>query len=55
MTKARFITIHTKRGYTIEDMGKIVRITMEDYTALWFFHTDGTLDESHKPMWSLSR
>lgn len=54
MTKSRFITIHTKRGYTIKDMGKVVRISMDNYSALWFFNADGTIDESHKPMWTLS-
>jgi hypothetical protein len=54
MTKARFIKIHTQRGYTIEDMGKTVRISMDNYTALWFFQTNGALDETRKPMWTLS-
>lgn len=54
MTKERFISIHLKRGYTVENMGRIVKISMDDFSALWFFNEDGSLDENHKPSWKMT-
>lgn len=55
MTKDRFITIHTRRGYEVEDLGRIVIIRMNKYSAMWFFTADGKVDETEKPFWTVSR
>ena len=55
MTKDRFIAIHTHRGYKVEDLGKIVILSMGNYTAMWFFNADGTLNENEKPTWTVSK
>lgn len=55
MTKTRFIAIQTKRGYKIQDFGKMVILRDGKYTAIWFFNEDGTLDETQKPSWKMER
>lgn len=60
MTKDKFITIQTKRGYQVEDLGKIVTLTAPHkgggtYKAIWFFNTDGTPDEAQEPYWTIER
>ena len=55
MTKTRFIAIQTKRGYKIQDFGKMVILRDGKYTAIWFFNADGTLDETQKPNWKMER
>ena len=49
--KERFVAIHQKRGYVVETLGKIVILHHNNYTAYWFFNTDGTRDCSKKPEW----
>ncbi len=55
MTKDRFIAIQARRGYKVEDLGKIVILSMKNYTAMWFFNADGTLNENEKPTWTVSK
>ena len=55
MTRERFITIHTNRGYEVETLGKIVIIRKGNYSAYWFFNADGTPDETQEPYWTLSK
>ena len=55
MTRERFIRIQAKRGYQIEELGKVVILRMRNYTAMWFFNEDGTLDEDNPPYWNLER
>lgn len=53
MTKEKFIRIHAHRGYEIEDLGKIVIISLNNYTATWFFNSDGSLDEKNPATWNI--
>ena len=55
MTKDKFIAIHRKRGYEVEDLGKMVILSLDDYTAIHFFNANGTRDETISPVWKLSR
>lgn len=55
MTKDRFIAIHTRRGYEVQNLGKMVILRMDNYTAIWFFNSDGSPDESQKPIWKITR
>ena len=55
MTKDKFIRIHENRGYHVEKVGRMVFLTMGNYTAIWFFNEDGTLDENNKPFWKLEK
>jgi len=55
MTKEKFIRIHLSRGYHVEELGKTVILTLDNYRAVWFFNADGTLDESKPPHWNLDR
>lgn len=55
MTKEKLIHIQTARGYKVEDFGKIVFFRYNDYTAIWFFNADGTVDEQNPPTWSKKR
>ena len=59
MTKERFIHIHTTRGYQVEDLGKMVilhkTLPRNEYSAIWFFNSDGSVDESQPPTWSIKR
>lgn len=55
MTKDKFISIHRKRGYEVEDLGKMVILSLDDYTAIHFFNADGTRDKTISPVWKTSR
>ncbi len=55
MTKERLIKIQTRRGYEVEDLGRVVFFRMNRYTATWFFLPDGSVDESNPPTWRLER
>lgn len=60
MTKSHFVEVQTRRGYEVEDLGRLVilRHTMEgvgNYRAFWFFNEDGSLDESNPPTWWIER
>ena len=55
MTKEIFIHIHHNRGFQVEDLGKIVIISLEDYRAVWFFNPDGSIDKNHPPIWHIDR
>ncbi len=55
MTKEKFIRIQRNRGYQIEDLGKMVIISLDNYKATWFFNTDGSVDENNPPAWHVDR
>ncbi len=55
MTKDRLITIQTKRGYEVIDLGRVVLFTLGNYTATWFFNPDGTVDENHSTQWTIKK
>lgn len=55
MTKEKLIRIQTARGYKVEDLGRIVSFTLDNYTAIWFFNADGTQDQTKLPMWKVDR
>lgn len=55
MTKSRFIRIQTARGYKVEDLGKMVVLSLDNYRAYWFFKADGTPDEDNPPFWKIDR
>jgi hypothetical protein len=55
MTREKSIRIHRNRGYQIEELGKMVIISLDNYRATWFFNTDGSVDESNPPIWRLNR
>lgn len=53
MAKERFIKVMEGRGYAVEVMGNVVVLRDGDYSAMWFFKADGSLDEDNKPIWSI--
>ena len=53
MTKEKFIKAMTKRGYEIEELGNVVILRDGNYSAMWFFNADGTIDKDNKPIWSI--
>lgn len=56
MTKERFLKVMTARNYyKITDLGKVVILEHDKYSAIWFFNSDGTQDTTKEPTWSLSR
>ena len=55
MTKEKFIRIQSARGYKVEDLGRIVILSLDNYTAIWFFNADGTQDLDNPPTWSIDR
>lgn len=55
MTRERFIRIQKTRGYKVEELGRMVIISLDNYRATWFFNVDGSLDESNPPIWHLDR
>ena len=54
MTREKFVTIQTNRGYSVTEFGKVVVIEKDDYKAIWFFNPDGSVDEKHPPMWRVA-
>ena len=55
MTREKFIRIHRNRGYQVEELSKMVIISLDNYRATWFFNTDGSVDENNPPIWHLDR
>lgn len=59
MTREKFVRIQKSRGYKVEELGKMVILRMNDsrsnYTAIWFFNADGSVDETNPPTWRVSR
>lgn len=53
--KEKFIRIHRNRGYHVEETGKMVILSLDNYRAIHFFNEDGTRDESQAPFWKLDR
>ena len=53
MAKERFIKVMEGRGYAVEVMGNVVVLHDGDYSAIWFFKADGSLDKDNKPIWSI--
>lgn len=54
MTKDRFVAIQTRRGYTVEVLGNMVRLTRGDYWAIHFFNKDGS-PSADAPMWGFHK
>ena len=58
MTRERFCEIQSRRGYEVENLGNITFLRHHkggvEYTAMWFWLADGTLDKSHEPTWSIA-
>lgn len=55
MTREKVIRIHRNRGYQVEELGKMVIISHKNYTAIWFFNADGSVDENNPPTWNVER
>ena len=55
MNKDKFIAVHRKRGYTVSELGNIVILEHGNYTAYWFFNSDGTPDDTLDPVWSIRK
>jgi hypothetical protein len=59
ITRERFCAIHSRRGYTVENIGLVTFLSYEDdkeeYTAMWFWNADGTLNTEMKPSWNIRR
>ena len=53
--REKFVAVMARRGYQIKEMGRMVILSMDNYTAIHFFNPDGTRDESQSPYWKLSR
>ena len=51
--KEILIRTMSKRGYEIEDCGKMVIFRMNTYSAIWFFNADGSQNESNPPIWNV--
>ena len=55
MTREKFIRIQKIRGYQVKELGRMVIITKDNYSATWFFTPEGTVDETMPPTWKLDR
>ena len=59
MTRDRFCAIQARRGYTVENIDLVTFLHYEDekeeYTAMWCWNADGTLNTKFKPSWSIKR
>lgn len=55
MTKERFIRIQKSHGYQVEELGRMVIITKDNYSTTWFFTPEGVIDETTPPTWKLDR
>ena len=44
MTKEKFIKAHIKRGYTVEDLGRMVILRLDNFTAIHHFTENGEYD-----------
>ena len=55
MTREKFIRIQKSRGYQVEELGKMVIISLDNYRATWFFNADGSVDKNNPPIWHLDR
>lgn len=53
--REKFVAVMTRRGYKVSEMGKMVILTMDNYTAVHFFNADGSRDENQKPYWKVDR
>ena len=53
MTKEKFIAMSKKRGYEVEELGRMVILRHENYTAFHFFNEDGTPDKDNPPCWTV--
>ena len=57
--RERFCAIQARRGYEVENLGLITflhSVTREgwNYTAVWFWNQDGSLNREMRPSWSIS-
>ncbi len=55
MTKDKFIRIHLKRGYTVQDFGRMVILSLNNYTAIHHFKDNGEYDYDTDAFWKLER
>ena len=55
MTKDKFIRIHLKRGYTVQDFGRMVILSLDNYTAIHHFKDNGEYDYDTEAFWKLER
>ena len=53
--REKLVAVMTRRGYAVSELGKMVILTMDNYTAIHFFNPDGTRDDSRPPYWKMSR
>ena len=53
--REKFVAVMRRRGYTVRELGRMVILTMDNYTAIHFFNPDGTRDETQPAYWSMSR
>ena len=54
MTREKFIRIQKSRGYQVEELGKMVIISLDNYRATWFFNADGSVDETTRRFGTLT-
>lgn len=55
MSKEKFIRIHSNRGYKVTEFGLMIMLEKDNYSAIWFFNSDGTVDTTQHPVWKLKR
>ena len=53
MTKDVFIKTHQEKGYTIQDLGGMVILTIDNLVEIYYFTEDGELDNRIEPFWCL--
>lgn len=49
LTKKEFIKSHLERGYTIEDNGEMVIISISNLVGIYYFTKDGKFDNRIEP------
>lgn len=59
ITRERFCAIQARRGYEVENLGLITFLRSvtrdgKNYTAMWFWNRDGSLNEDEEPTWWVS-
>ena len=55
MSKEKFIRIQRNRGYKVTEFGLMIMLEKGDYSSIWFFNSDGTVDTTQHPVWKLRR
>ena len=49
LTKEEFIKFHLERGYTVDDKGEMVIISISNLTGIYYFTKDGKPDNCIEP------